>query len=995
MEGAVAEVRAEVSALRSGCPVAAQTAANRLAKLQRTPRVVPLCAALLEEALRAGDDAAAFFAAQTLAARARLGMSDDGEVAAWPPLARQIVEVLCTTSSGSCRVSVSVLRQLCVALCRLVVWLSESWPGAVEEVLAGLSGGTDCIPLLEVLQALAEEPFSRRLLVDGSCRARFLLALRAHVPAILLSACATSAVCPGAPPLRCVTAWLRAQPGFEEWLPIVGFSCAGVGAHPALGAIVPIVPLCLRAARLELGFEAFEAAADLVEAAVPLAGDLSTPEASETIARLLGAFAETCMHLTTTCGRGQGNVQATALVAGDKSSVAEVIAVVLRSAFGAMMPLLCEEALRRALLAAGVRLLVLGGAREDQDSEGGLLDRGLGVWEALVESHRDACDSGKNIPEAAMANAFAQFLDGLPEALALPETSAPKPPPPRVRVPQLLVLWCDASDARLAGLLNMLRVATGRVLPSTGWAELELVLFIATCVAEVFAARGDAAAACELPDPLGPLFVGLPQIQLATAPPPWRVRIAATGAEFITALDPWICPERCTMEAPETSELLRFLFDLATEPVAAAAAVEALIVVLSNLALQLAAGGRGEAVEKLQQLSLGDSGLAIALRERLVRSALGPVLSCLPPEQLDSAVESLVAPLRAVARPASGDVGAPAAPADAATAARLLFHLLAAPEVKGRCEAPLAWLSIHWPWLEAALSPAPAAAAATPEPVVEAACHALTTILSRGRALSAAPTILCRATPLLVHAVLCQGSAAALSALGLLVRIFKGGEEQNTAELLASHILQISSGLLGEGVGCAAQLPSEILGAFLELLVIALGPRCKLLASRLFAADCAPTPLLIAIFAAVLPVLPNSSSPQCVCWGLLLVDRLPHWLDDRELRPQVAKLIDAVVPHVASACCLLLASSPLVADAEVACALARALCSLVRGAGPDVVRCSLVSAGETVGTPCEEVSLLSQQVSDPVQTEETLAEALREAADTWQADHIRRAFLAA
>merc|ERR1711971_1134914 len=65
--------------------------------------------------------------------------------------------------------------------------------------------------------------------------------------------------------------------------------------------------------------------------------------------------------------------------------------------------------------------------------------------------------------------------------------------------------------------------------------------------------------------------------------------------------------------------------------------------------------------------------------------------------------------------------------------------------------------------------------------------------------------------------------------------------------------------------------------------------------------DGAPLPPLLAIFAAVVPELADSASPQCVCWGFLLVDRLPHWLKDPELQPQVAKLIDAVVPHVAAA----------------------------------------------------------------------------------------------
>uniref|UniRef100_A0A7S4PXW2 HEAT repeat-containing protein 1 n=1 Tax=Alexandrium monilatum TaxID=311494 RepID=A0A7S4PXW2_9DINO len=314
-------------------------------------------------------------------------------------------------------------------------------------------------------------------------------------------------------------------------------------------------------------------------------------------------------------------------------------------------------------------------------------------------------------------------------------------------------------------------------------------------------------------------------------------------------------------------------------------------------------------------------------------------------------------------------------------AARLLFHLLAAPQAR-RVEVPLQWLAQHWPWLEAAV-----ASSSAQEPAVEAACHALTTILSQGRSSQVTVEVLHRAVPMLAEAGVSRGSAAALTALATLARVFRGGSDEASARLFAAHAAGAARQLLGGAADGdrAAQLPPDLLAALLELFTIALGPRCKLMAMQLYQEPEA----LAAVVAPVAVALPACTSPRVVCWGLLLCDRLPQWLESAEMGPRVAQLLDAVLPGVAAAACRLLAASPLAQDPEVCNALGQALLRLTR-ARREAMRLALLNAMGPLGIKPEEGELLLQQLADPLATEDALGEALRETAASWQVEHLRR-----
>ncbi|CAK0802839.1 unnamed protein product [Prorocentrum cordatum] len=1002
MEAAVAEARRQVAALQRGAPAEAQAAGRRLAELQQGRDAVPLCAVLLRAALSAGDHPAAFFAAQTLATRARL--CGDAERAAWAPVARELLTILATAArappSGAAVLAVPTLRQLCAALARLCAQLADEWPDAVDSALSQLGEVSNTGPLLEVLQALAEEPFSRRLLVDGARRSRFLLAFRGKVGAVLGAVGAAARAQPGAPALRCASAWLRAQPFFEEWLPMVGFDAAGgSGEHVALGLLAPVfAPPAVAAARLEFGLEAFEAAAELVEAALPLAGSLAAEAGASAVVLLLEAFCATCARLAGGVA-GDGNTTGLPEVAG-------ALLTVQHAAFSSEAALLHGH-LRTRLLTMGATLLAFAGPGSGGglgphaiDCEGGALGRALDAWEAPA-APRQADGDDFQAPLAAqppdlagaLDETFAQLLASLPQALALSPALRAAPEECdlsqlRSRVSQLLIVWCDANSKRTAALLALLTGLCGRLQPldsgltggglstPTACAELELVLTLATAAAEVLASSGEVH---QLPEPLPQLCAGLPLMPLGAAPAPWARLLEASAAELVAALDPWIRPDRGP-PSESSRKLVSLAFRLASSQHAGGSAVDALAVVVSNLAEQLAADSQTaeECFARLREICLGSGGLPFSLRERLVTSAVGPLLSSLPEQQLALAVEALAAPLRAASPPSC----APGPPTpDSVAASRLLFHVLAAPQPP-QADVRLEWLSKHWQWFEAALVP-PAAV----EQTIEAACHLLTTTLSAGRGSTAFEGALHRACPLLVDAAAGRGSVAALSALTFTVRVSKGGGTNAALACeLAAQAATVAERLLG-GVGHSAeQLPPDLFATLLELFTVALAPRCKLLSLHLLSTGAA----LGALVASTLSALPSFTSPRIVCWGLLLCERLPQWLQQAEFQPHAQNLVSGILPAFASSTCGLLAGSPVAQDSQVREALAKALLAMFRAA-PAAVLGALGEAMGAIAVPAEERELFLQQLGDPALSEDLLSEALGETADSWQADHLRRA----
>lgn len=940
MAWAIGDIRHRVHALQSGEVAAAQSAAKWLAEFQQTRSSARASAALLEEAFSERDELSAFFAAQTLASRARLALPEDGVL--WPPLAGRLLEVLQGAAEGALRLSPAVLRQLCVAFVRLVVLLSDGWPGAVEEAVKMLRGAS-VVPLLEVLQALAEEPFSRRFLVDGSLRSRFLLGLRGHVPGLLGTIGALADASAKAPDrgacgvsdvviLRCSAAWLLAQPGFEEWLPMVGFGGAS-GAHPSLAASEGVFSLAVRAARLELGFEAFEAASALLEAAVPLATDLNADGARSTIGPLLLAFMEVCAKLPS---------PAEPAPRGELGDVVGVLLVVINAVVAA--PAWVDLPSRAELLAFGARLLVLSGQEE------GLLGRAFDAWESLR-----SCSPSPG--EAILAEAFGHLLAALPQAMLLPQTPTEADVSRRSRASQLLTVWCDESDSRTAALLSALSGLCAQ-LPSfqdpghvsaAAWAKLELLLLLASATAEAIAGTVADAGARPPPEPLPQLLATLPSLPLSAAPSPWASLLAAGAAELVVSLDPWI--NASLLPRRSYTELLAFAFRLAEAPSAA----EALGVVVSNFAPQIAAEEAlaEECLGRLRGLVL--STMPIRARERVVRSALGPLLGRLEARQR-GAVEALASALSAQG-PAS---------------ARLLCHLFAAVDPVAP-ELPLLWLSAFWPCLEAALAAEGAAGAA---------CHWLTSALSRARHRAEAKEAALRGASLL----LASGSAEALGAMGTVVRIFRGGgDDEAMAGQLARHAGEAAARLAASGRE-AASLPPEVLAALLELLCASLPPRCEKLALELLRL----TDGLLGTAVFVMDSVAASASPRVVCLSLLFADRLLAWLARPEAEPFRARLVDGAAPVVTTACCRLLATSPMAQDRQVCSALSvlwLSMCRLLPGTMQDALsRCA-----SDICVSKQELELLAQQMADPMVSEDSFAEALCDTAGSWQAERLKRA----
>lgn len=1012
----------------------AQAAGRELVQFQKSQASIPVAAVLLSEAVGANDDAAAFFAAHTLATHSRVFRLTDG-FGLWPSLAEQALTTLHGVASGQVRMSTPVLRQLCVALARLAVQLCDVWTDSLQNILKKLSiSALNLAPLLEALQALAEEPFSRRLLVDGSHRSRFLLALRdqmAGIFATIGAACSACAVDGGTQvvtTLHCTTSWIRAQQNFEEWLPMISFSGSNAagGSHPALRASSPIFStIALRAARLEYGPEAFEAAACLLETALPLVGlsDLQQGARSECpVVQVLRTFVELCQRLP----GGSHGVSALPCEV-DVEHVVGVLLTVINAAFSSK-DVLISDALRPDLLAAGSRLLVISGPSGgfELDGEGGTLGRCFDAWEAIITTHdgsmreNGACFAHASGPEgcpgslamqfggsassATIASdkivdeSFAALLTALPQALILPQNLHQAPNVVAVgnvrsRSARLLTLWCSSSDARMNATLGTIGALIGKVVPDapdeTSWkttwsrgvslAELELVLSLAASAAEAFAAVTDAS--CHpLPDPLARLAAALPSLPLSTVPAVWRGLLSIGAAEIVSALDNWITPNLFSPATEPGRSLLRFAYQLASVSVSRAAGAEAIGVVVSNLAPQIVAleGLADECCEALQQLCFGDSALSVASREVIISSAIGPLLSQLSDDQINSAVERFSVNLLSNAPPkCSEDVPV----AEKVIAVRLLFKLYTAPTTK-RADLPLEWIASHWQWFEAAV-----VGQAATESMVDAACSSLMSAVSKGRGTAAAREVILQSLTPLANAAKEKRSCAALNTLALLTRSFKGFcDDVAASQQMAKHVGDIVSRIIGPARNAEQQLPQlppDLFAALLDLLTAALAPTKVSLALELFREQ----GLLMNVVVPVAAVLHTCANPKVVCWGLLLCERIPHWCQQSLSRPVAQPLFDTALPTVVGGCCQLLATSPLAEDVEVAETIAKLLIRYWR-ASTDATKAALASVC-CLGIPEQELELLVQQFEDPLVTEFHLAESLRETAANWQVEHLR------
>jgi len=459
--------------------------------------------------------------------------------------------------------------------------------------------------------------------------------------------------------------------------------------------------------------------------------------------------------------------------------------------------------------------------------------------------------------------------------------------------------------------------------------------------------------------------------------------LEVSATELICALDPYITIARYSPRSSGGQALLLFVFNLVNSPHATVTAADALAVVVSNLAPQLASSPEmgQEVFNKLRELCIGTN-VPLPIRERLVKSAVGPLLSQLAESAVNVAVEALAAPLR-VMSPPSGPSGTP----EAAAATRLLFHTLSAPQ-PGQSELALNWLSNHWQWFEAAV-----ACSTSPEPSTDAACHALTVILSRARTSSMASAALQRAVPCLTEAASNRGSTSATSALASLIRVFKGGQSDTTVvQLFAINTSTVVQRLILAGPGLE-QFPPDLLAAVLELLNVALGARCKSLALLLLQN---PTGL-VSVVAPIAAMLPSCPSPRIVCWGLLLFSCLPHWLGQAETKAYAAQVIDASLSGIVAACCRLLAVSPVAQDVEVCSALARVLLAFY-GALPDPTNAALLLVMPSLGVSSQEGDILVKQLGslrckqlvDPSAAQESLSEMLKDTAEGWQVDHLRQ-----
>eukprot|EP00434_Breviolum_minutum_P018721 symbB.v1.2.016521.t1/scaffold1256.1/size241426/9 len=345
MEGQLQELARQVQLLQCGSPAEVRAASKTLADFQRSRGALRLALPLLTS-----TPFACAFAAQSLAQRARIGAPEDA--AEWPEVAQKILELLCTEHQTN--LPRLAQRQLCVALSRCFVALGDEWPEAVPTALQKLGALEQLTPLLEFLQALAEEPFSRRLLVDGSLRSRFLLALRRREAAIFAALNEALQRQPSVATLDSAAAWLRAQGLYEEWLPMIGVGAAYTDLHPSLVALAPA--LQNQVPQLLCDPSALASATQLWEAALPLATHTDAE-------RILAPILITLQELISLCR-------------GDEEALGALLTA-FHAAVTQPSVVTTTATLRAMTIDMGMKLMIATGPRSglEVDLKGGLLGR--------------------------------------------------------------------------------------------------------------------------------------------------------------------------------------------------------------------------------------------------------------------------------------------------------------------------------------------------------------------------------------------------------------------------------------------------------------------------------------------------------------------------------------------------------------------------------------------------------------------------------------------
>ncbi|CAK9060039.1 Copia protein [Durusdinium trenchii] len=688
----------------------------------------------------------------------------------------------------------------------------------------------------------------------------------------------------------------------------------------------------------------------LLEAALPLA---THPDTARIVGPLLMTLHDLSLQIT-----------------GDEEALGALLAV-LGGAF-ATPNVALEPPLRAATLDLGMRLMMATGPQSsfEVDVEGGLLGRCFDAWESLaswvdVKTDRNCCGF----------QAFEKLLQGMPQALQLPEHDGRGRgtwnAQLRPRTAQLLTVWCAVPEAWSRP--GQAEQCLGELLKKrTTFVSLEFALSFAAAVAEALAASMDGVGLAANHERIAftpaslmeALEVGykvasfweLPQMQDATASSALLQPLEAAVAELIVSMDPWIDVQRYRPESNSFEMLVTCVFQLCRSPHATPAAAEALSVVVSNLAPNLAPMAEG-CFGKLKELILGDNQLSSTSREQVAKAALGPLLSELSETVQVRALHSILEPLRVHAPPCEPTP-------QRISCWRLLFAILAAPTPE-RPEASLEWLSEHWAWFEVSLM--------TGDSACEAATTFLETALTRTRGMPAcASALLSRALPALANAAILKGSSPALQAVAQLARIFKGGDE-HTAPMLALHVLQIAEQLLGK-LSKTQDLPPDLFAALLELFVVSLAPRAVRLAPALLGAAVTQAALEQAA-----QLLEEAVNPKLSCWALLFIGRLPLWLPKEETQQSVRRLLEQTLPKICLAFQRLLAQ-PVAKDTEVMSTLAEVLISLRKALGLDFDR-SL--------QPFPVAVELLPMLQDPLLTEEVLAASLLDLAEQLQAEELR------
>eukprot|EP00434_Breviolum_minutum_P019110 symbB.v1.2.016843.t1/scaffold1296.1/size126233/1 len=447
----------------------------------------------------------------------------------------------------------------------------------------------------------------------------------------------------------------------------------------------------------------------------------------------------------------------------------------------------------------------------------------------------------------------------------------------------------------------------------------------------------------------------------------WSVALEASAAELVSSLDPWITVDNFDGKNMET--LLHTVFALAASPHATSPSVEALCVVLSNLAPKVAAKMplAETCFGALKELILGDAHrLGESSRERLAKSALGPLLSHFEESLQQRALDAILEPLRQAAPPQYDGA------ARCQAQWRLLFALLAAPEPQ-RSEVSLTWLSQHWAWCEVAIRSSDSAC--------EGAVIFLETVLTRTRSKAASQEVVQRLVPMLVEVVCHRGSVACLSTFAAVTRIFKGGDEV-TAPLLAQQVLHVAEQLLSK-LQRTQDLTPDLFAALLELFVVSWAPKSARLAPQVLQAT-TPCAAVLHTAAQLLEVAVN---PRLTCWALLLLGRLPIWLQKPETQGYVRTLLELTLPSFCTAFRGLL-GQPVAMDAEVASTMAEVLLSLNKAVGPSFTG----TLGNALGGGSLDApgTLLVMQLNDPLVSEDALAESLRDVAEQLQAQELRQ-----